>query len=53
MNGSFIQNLGKVYALYTGAFLIFVILMAILERLGSARRRSASCSWRSPSPSTP
>lgn len=34
MNGSFIQNLGKVYALYTGAFLIFVILMAILERLG-------------------
>ena len=34
MNGSFIQNLGKVYGLYTGGFLLFVILMAILERLG-------------------
>jgi len=34
MNGTFIQNLGRVYGLYTGGFVVFVILMAILEQLG-------------------
>jgi cation/acetate symporter len=34
MNGSFIQNLGKVYGLYTGGFVVFIILMAILEQMG-------------------
>ncbi len=34
IKGSFIENLGRVYAMYTGGFLIFIILMAILEQLG-------------------
>jgi cation/acetate symporter len=34
MKGSFIQNLGRVYGLYTGGFVLFIILMAILEQLG-------------------
>ena len=34
MNGRFIDNLPKVYGLYTGSFLLFIGLMAILEQLG-------------------
>ncbi|NIA69955.1 cation acetate symporter [Pelagibius litoralis] len=34
IKGSFIENLGKVYAMYTGGFLVFVALMAILEQMG-------------------
>ena len=34
MQGGFINNLGRVYALYTGGFLVFVLLMAILEQMG-------------------
>ena len=34
IKGSFIDNLGRVYALYTGGFVVFIILMAILEQLG-------------------
>lgn len=34
MKGDFIQNLGKIYGLYTGGFLVFIILMAILEQAG-------------------
>ena len=34
MNGRFIDNLPKVYGLYTGGFLLFIGLMAILEQLG-------------------
>ena len=34
IKGSFIENLGRVYAMYTGGFLVFVLLMAILEQLG-------------------
>ncbi|WP_323794629.1 sodium:solute symporter family protein [Nisaea sp.] len=34
MKGDFIQNLGKIYGLYTGGFLLFIILMAILEQAG-------------------
>ncbi len=34
IKGSFIDNLGRVYAMYTGGFLVFIILMAILEQLG-------------------
>jgi cation/acetate symporter len=33
-SGSFIDNLGKIYGLYTGGFFAFVILLAILEQLG-------------------
>jgi cation/acetate symporter len=31
---SFLDNLGKVYALYTGGFLVFFALMAVLEQAG-------------------
>jgi cation/acetate symporter len=34
MNSSFIQNLGRVYGIYTGGFVVFILLMAILEQLG-------------------
>jgi cation/acetate symporter len=35
MNGRFMDNLPKVYGLYTGGFLVFIGLMAILEQLGT------------------
>ena len=34
MKGNFIDNLGRVYGLYTGGFIVFIILMAILEQMG-------------------
>ncbi len=34
----FIKNLGKIYGLYTGGFLAFVILIAILEQVGVPNR---------------
>ena len=34
MQGSFVDNLPKVYGLYTGGFIIFIGLMAILEQMG-------------------
>ncbi|MEZ5821759.1 MAG: sodium:solute symporter family protein [Xanthobacteraceae bacterium] len=33
-SSDFLNNLGKVYGIYTGGFLAFVILIAILEQLG-------------------
>ncbi|WP_119390015.1 sodium:solute symporter family protein [Taklimakanibacter lacteus] len=33
-SGDFLNNLGKVYGIYAGGFLGFVILLAILEQLG-------------------
>jgi cation/acetate symporter len=35
---SFTQNLGRIYGFYTGGFLAFVILLAILEQLGVPNR---------------
>ena len=32
--GTFIENLPKIYGMYTGGFLVFVLLMAILEQMG-------------------
>ena len=32
--GGFVENLGKIYGIYTGGFIAFVILMAILEQMG-------------------
>ena len=32
--GGFIQNLPKIYGLYTGGFIVFILLMAILESAG-------------------
>ena len=32
--GSFIKNLPKIYGMYTGGFLIFILLMAVAESAG-------------------
>ena len=34
MKGSFIENLPKIYGLYTGGFVVFILLMAVLEQMG-------------------
>ncbi|MCK4939603.1 MAG: VC_2705 family sodium/solute symporter, partial [Rhodospirillaceae bacterium] len=34
MKSAFIDNLPKIYGIYTGGFLVFIALMAILEQLG-------------------
>ena len=34
IKGRFVDNLPKVYGLYTGGFVVFIILMAILEQAG-------------------
>src|SRR5690606_72529 len=34
MQGRFIDNIGRVYTIYTGGFVVFILLMAILEQLG-------------------
>ncbi|RAI46011.1 sodium:solute symporter family protein [Rhodoplanes roseus] len=34
----FLKNLGKIYAFYTGGFLVFVIALAILEQVGVPNR---------------
>ena len=31
---TFIDNLPKIYGMYTGGFVVFIILMAILEQMG-------------------
>ena len=36
MQGKLVDNLPKVYGLYTGGFVIFIILMAILEQMGTS-----------------
>ena len=34
LKGNFIDNLPKIYGLYTGGFIVFILLMAILEQTG-------------------
>lgn len=34
MKGDFIENLPKIYGIYTGGFFLFILLMAILEQMG-------------------
>ena len=34
MQGSFIDNLPKIYGLYTGGFVLFILLMAVAEKMG-------------------
>ena len=36
MNGRFIDNLPRVYGLYTGGFIVFIGLMAVLEQIGGS-----------------
>jgi cation/acetate symporter len=38
IKGKFIDNLPKVYAIYTGGFLVFIILMAIAEQAGMSAK---------------
>ena len=38
IKGDFINNLGRVYGIYTGGFIGFVIILAILEQLGVPNR---------------
>jgi len=33
--GSFIENLPRIYGIYTGGFIVFILLMAIAEQLGA------------------
>ena len=37
-SGDFVDNLGKVYGIYTGGFAAFVVLLAILEQVGVPNR---------------
>jgi cation/acetate symporter len=41
--GGFLNNLGRVYGIYTGGFLVFIILMAILEQAGVPNRVLGYC----------
>ena len=38
IQGKFVDNLGKIYGLYTGGFIVFIILMAIAEQFGASAR---------------
>jgi cation/acetate symporter len=43
LKGKFIDNLPKVYGLYTGGFLVFIILMAIGEQMGMTSKAIGIC----------
>ncbi len=36
MKDNFIENLPKIYGLYTGGFLVFILIMAVFEQMGMA-----------------
>ena len=38
IKGKFIDNLPKVYGIYTGGFLVFIIIMAIAEQMGMSAK---------------
>ena len=37
IKGKFIDNLPKIYGIYTGGFLVFIILMSIAEQAGMSK----------------
>ena len=41
--GGFIQNLPKIYGLYTGGFIAFILLMAIGEQMGMSSKAIGIC----------
>ena len=43
MKGNFIDNLPKVYGIYTGGFLAFIIIMAIGEQMGMSSKAIGIC----------
>ena len=44
--GGFIQNLPKIYGLYTGGFLVFILMMAIAEQAGVTAKTIGICFYR-------
>ncbi len=36
--GDFVSNLGRVYSIYTGGFIAFVVILAVLEQMGVPNR---------------
>src|SRR5918997_6193216 len=36
--GDFVSNLGKIYGIYTGGFVAFILLVAVLEQVGVPNR---------------
>ena len=45
IKGNFIDNLPKVYGIYTGGFLGFIILMAICEQMGMTAKTIGTVSY--------
>ena len=43
IKGNFIDNLPKVYGIYTGGFLAFIIIMAIAEQMGMTAKTIGIC----------
>ena len=43
MKGNFIDNLPKVYGIYTGGFLGFIIIMSIAEQMGMTAKTIGIC----------
>ena len=43
IKGNFIDNLPKVYGIYTGGFLGFIIIMAIGEQMGMTAKAIGIC----------
>jgi cation/acetate symporter len=43
IKGNFIDNLPKVYGIYTGGFIGFIILMAIGEQMGMTAKAIGIC----------
>ena len=41
--GGFIQNLPKIYGIYTGGFIVFILLMAIAEQMGMTSKAIGIC----------
>ena len=40
---SFVDNLGKIYGGYAGGFLVFVVILAVLEQMGVPNRIIGYC----------
>ena len=43
LKGNFIDNLPKVYGIYTGGFLGFIIIMSIGEQMGMSAKAIGIC----------
>ena len=43
IKGKFIDNLPKVYGIYTGGFIVFILLMAIAEQMGMTAKAIGIC----------